>query len=181
MIGIYRSLYAPFPIAVLMGGLTLGLASNLMTDVFRTNPFDYTRLAAACLHFVSAVAFSMLHGEFVRIDENARALISSGGGIPKGEALLSDMLGAGRRRLLLTLSLAMLAFLAGVGVSSGLFRLSSVGNTAMSSPTLSPAVIDGQMLERNAAVHRPPMAHVEQDSSEAPKRRGSGGSIERKP
>lgn len=123
MIRLYRTLYSPFPLAVLMSGLTLGLASNLMTDVFRTHPLDLARLISAGLFFVSALSFSMLYAEFAKIEANSQALISSGGGIPRRDNLVEDMLHTGRKLLLFALGCGVVAFLLGISVSSGLVAL----------------------------------------------------------
>lgn len=136
MIGLYRTLYAPFPLAVLMSGLTLGLASNLMTDVFRNHPLDWTRLVASGLYFLSALAFSILHADFAKIDTDSRALISSGGGIPDGDGLVTDMLHTGRTKLILALCLGAIAFAAGIGVSSGLFSISAFSKETKTAPAI---------------------------------------------
>jgi len=120
MIKLYRILHTPFPLAVLTSGLALGLSSNLMTDVFRTKPVDFTRLRASLFLLVSAMLFSILHAEFARIDLNARSLVYSGGGIPKSEELVEDMLKKRRFILVVTLMLGITAFLIGIAASSGL-------------------------------------------------------------
>jgi hypothetical protein len=141
MIKLYRALYTPFPLAVLLSGLALGLSSNLMTDVFRMQPLDIARLVSAAFFFVSALLFSLLHAEFAKIDMNSRSLIYSGGGIPNGQDLIEDMLSRVRGLVCLAIILGVTSFLLGVAVSSGLlwFPKSALPPAIETAPVSMPA------------------------------------------